>query len=367
MHLSAGPDTRSGPDERALDHRRRVDLGGGMRCPRPDATRPSEQVEVAPAGTAGACRCRASSRRSTSRRACRRRPSPGTPRARSTPCRPSAMRSSTEGSSTYVPALMRFVGASSRGGFSMNAIDAALVVGGHDAEHRRILDRRQVRSSPRRPSRRGTPRAASTSRSVSTSPFTTMNVLVDAAVVAPRTGSRPRCRAARARPRSAAARRRTCSSGNASMNASGRYPSESTASSTPCRPRWPTTHSIIGRSTDRQHLLRGGERQRSQPGAEAPDEDDRPHEPVVAAALLADVAGAEVAGAVPPAAVVAGDEAGGTAVELTSGVPGRLGDVGELVELADARRLLDLGAVGHERERHQHRGRCRSGSCRSPA
>ena len=42
---------------------------------------------------------------------------------------------------------------------------------------------------------------------------------------------------------------------------------------------------------DRQHLLRLAERQRSQSGAEAPDEDDRPHEPVVAAAVDEGAAG----------------------------------------------------------------------------
>ena len=41
---------------------------------------------------------------------------------------------------------------------------------------------------------------------------------------------------------------------------------------------------------DRQHLLRGGRRQRPEPGAEAPDQDDCPHQPV--GAVVAVVSGA---------------------------------------------------------------------------
>ena len=39
-----------------------------------------------------------------------------------------------------MPALMRSVGASSRGGFSMKAVDPPVGVGGHDAERRRVVD-----------------------------------------------------------------------------------------------------------------------------------------------------------------------------------------------------------------------------------
>ena len=66
------------------------------------------------------------------------------------------------------------------------------------------------------------------------------------------------------------------------------------------------TRSIIGTVADRQHLLGRGERERSEPGAVAADQDDRPHR----AGGRRGVARRRgwrgtVAGAVPPAAVVA--------------------------------------------------------------
>ena len=47
---------------------------------------------------------------------------------------PSGIRSSTDGSRTYVPALISLVGTSSRGGFSTKALTASIVVSRHHAE-----------------------------------------------------------------------------------------------------------------------------------------------------------------------------------------------------------------------------------------
>ena len=54
--------------------------------------------------------------------------------------RPAGMRSMTDGSSTYVPALMRSLAASPRGGFSMKADTRPLGIGEDDAVAGRIVD-----------------------------------------------------------------------------------------------------------------------------------------------------------------------------------------------------------------------------------
>ncbi len=100
---------------------------------------------------------------------------------------PSGIRASTDGSSTYVPALISFVGASSRGGFSTKAVTrpSSSVGTTPKADGSATGCRAIVPSAPR--SRWKATRAVR-SRSVSTSPLTTTKVSsIPAKVAAKRT------------------------------------------------------------------------------------------------------------------------------------------------------------------------------------
>ena len=110
------------------------------------------EVEVGLQVQRAAGRRRSSSRRWRAPPACPGRRAAGTCRARSTPCVPGSIRSSTDGSSTYVPALIRLDSVSPGAGFSTKRRTAPVGVGLDHAERRRIVDGREV--DRRRRSRR---------------------------------------------------------------------------------------------------------------------------------------------------------------------------------------------------------------------
>ena len=194
-----GFDRRAGKDHRVDDRASRGDAGAGTHDAVLDQSPTASTSAVSsigcavvepastarggrgwPPGTARDDRRRSSSRRWRRRTARRRRRPSGTRRARSTIARPAASESSTDGSSTYVPALIRLLGSVPGAGFSTNArtrptpsfVDGDV----DDAEARRIVDGDQVDRRLGRRDGDARRRDATTSRSVSTSPLATTNV-----------------------------------------------------------------------------------------------------------------------------------------------------------------------------------------------
>ena len=262
-----------------------------------------------------------------------------------------------------MPALIRFGGRLVARRLLDERDHPAVVVGGHHAEARRILDRRQVDRALGAASHGGSVTSAPTSRSVSTSPFTTTNVSSMPAVArgeADGAGGVERLGLDRVVQR---ARRRTCRRGR--RRRTRRAGSRATAPPRRrrARPRWPTTRSIIGRWPTGSICF----------GVVSVSGRSRvPKPPTRTTALtnrwsprrcsLTWLARRWPARCRPPR-WCAGDDAGRHRGRSTSGVPGGwCRRRSSWARLVDARRLRGSRCRRARRRGDQHAGRCRSGS-----